>query len=112
MRRLLLFTLAAVLSLAAASSAHYRLGNVEGTVVDSHGNPVADAVVIIQTSYGENPHATHTDAKGNFLFERYPPGLYDLRANVYSIFTPWSRHVAIHANRTTHITMHLPAAVK
>jgi Carboxypeptidase regulatory-like domain len=111
MRRLL-FTLAVVLCLATASNAHYRLGNLAGTVIDSHGNPVADAVVIIQTSYGENPHAMHTDAKGDFLFERYPVGLYDLRANVYSIFTPWSRKVEVHSGRTTHITMHLPAAVK
>jgi protocatechuate 3,4-dioxygenase beta subunit len=111
-KRLLFFGLATVLALATVSLARYPVGNLAGTVVDSHGHPVADAVVIIQTSDGEHPHATHTDAQGNFAFDRYSPGQYDLRASIYSIFTDWSRRVMIHAGRTTHITMHLPAAVK
>jgi protocatechuate 3,4-dioxygenase beta subunit len=103
---------AAILALAGAAHARYALGNLAGVVVDSHGNPVADAAVIIQTSYGEYPHATHTDAHGQFIFERYSPGQYDLRASAYGIFTDWSRDVVIRAHRTTHITLHLPAAVK
>lgn len=112
MKRLAIFLTAALLVFAAGLSARYAVGNLAGAVVDSHGNPVPDATVIIETSYGEHPHATHTDAGGNFVFERYSPGQYDLRANIYSIFTPWSRRVVIHAGRTTHVTLRLPAAVK
>lgn len=112
MKRPALFALAAVLAFAAGSHARYPVGNLAGTVVDSRDHPVAAATVIIETSYGEHPHATHTDASGNFIFERYSPGQYDLRASIYSIFTPWSRRVLIHVGRTTHITLHLPAAVK
>jgi Carboxypeptidase regulatory-like domain len=111
-KRLPLIALAAALAFAAVSHARYAVGNLAGALVDSHDHPVANAVVIIQTSYGEHPHATHTDANGNFMFERYSPGQYDLRASIYSIFTPWSRGVVIRAGRTTHITMHLPAAVR
>lgn len=103
---------AAVLGLAGASRAHYALGNLAGVVVDRNGNPVADAAVIVQTSFGEYPHATHTDADGKFIFERYSPGQYDLRASAYGIFTQWSRRVVVRAHRTTHITLRLPAAVK
>lgn len=111
MKRLCFIVVTTVLALAVVSHARYGLGNLAGTVVDSRGRPVADAVVIIQTSDGEHPHATHTGAGGNFLFERYSPGQYDLRASIYSVFTGWSRRVTIHAGRTTHITLHLPAAV-
>ena len=112
MKRLPLALFAAILAFAAASPARYALGNLAGKVVDSHGNPVANATVIIQTSYGEYPHATHTASDGTFRFDRYSPGQYDLRASAYRIFTDWARHVVIRAYRTTHITLHLPAAVK
>lgn len=111
-RIVLLASAAAILALAGAAHAHYALGNLAGVVVDRNGNPVADAAVIVQTSFGEYPHATHTDAGGKFIFERYSPGQYDLRASAYGIFTEWSRRVVIRANRTTHVTLRLPAAVK
>ncbi len=40
------------------------LGTVQGTVLDAHGKPVAEASVTIQTSDGLSPHATHTDSSG------------------------------------------------
>jgi protocatechuate 3,4-dioxygenase beta subunit len=111
-KRFSLMLLLATLAASACSRAHSALGNLAGNVIDSHGHPVANAVVIIQTSDGEHPHAAHTDSDGNFSFERYSPGQYDLRASIYGIFTDWSRRVVIHAGRTTHVTLHLPAAVK
>lgn len=88
------------------------VGNIAGTMVDSHGNPVPDGVVLIQTSDGQHPHATHTDANGHFEFDRYSTGQYDLRGSLYGVFTDWSRRILIRANKTTEITLHLPAAVK
>jgi protocatechuate 3,4-dioxygenase beta subunit len=112
MRGRSLGVLAAVLVLVAASMAREPVGSLAGTLIDSHGNPVEGATVFIQTSDGQHPHATHTDTDGHFVFERYSVGQYDVRASIYSVFTDWSRRVLIRANRTTHITLRLPAAVK
>ena len=112
MRRLAsLFLLAAIL-ISAAAGAGEAVGTLAGTLVHSHGHPVADAAVIIQTSDGLHPHATHTDANGHFEFDRFSIGQYDLRASYYSIFTDWMRRVLIRSGKTTQVTLHLPAAVK
>jgi Carboxypeptidase regulatory-like domain len=112
MRGRSLGVLAAMLVLAACSMARESVGSLAGTLLDSHGNPVQGATVFIQTSDGQHPHVTRTDADGHFAFERYSVGQYDVRASIYSVFTEWSRRVLIRANRTTRITLHLPAAVK
>jgi hypothetical protein len=113
MRRLpSIFALAAILMISAAANAREAVGTLAGTLVDTHGNPVPDAVVIIQTSDGLHPHATHTDANGHFEFDRYSIGQYDLRASLYGVFTDWMRRVLIRNGKTTEITLHLPAAVK
>jgi hypothetical protein len=105
MRGRSLGVLAAMLVLAASSMARESVGSLAGTLLDSRGSPV-------QTSDGQHPHVTRTDADGHFAFERYSVGQYDVRASIYSVFTEWSRRVLIRANRTTRITLHLPAAVK
>jgi hypothetical protein len=104
--------LMALLAITAQSTAAEYVGNLAGTMVDSHGNPVPDGVVVIQTSDGQHPHATHTDPNGHFEFQRYSPGQYDLRGSLYGVFTEWSRRIVIRAGKTTQITLHLPAAVK
>ncbi len=100
-----------VLATALVAGAQFRrgLGNVEGDVVNAQGKPVADASVTIQTSDGLHPHATHTDANGHFAFERYDAGQYDLRGYYKGSFTEWSKHQLIRPNKTTTITLHLPA---
>jgi len=103
--------LIALLAIPAALHGEW-VGNLAGTMIDSHGNPVPDGVVVIQTSDGQHPHATHTDANGHFEFTRYTPGQYDLRGSLYGVFTDWSRRILIRAGKTTQITLHLPAAVK
>ena len=107
-----IFALAAILMISAAASGREAVGTLAGTLVDSHGHPVADAAVIIQTSDGQHPHATHTDANGHFEFDRYSIGQYDLRASLYGVFTEWMRRVLIRNGKTTEVTLHLPAAVK
>lgn len=111
MKRSMLIALAAILVLAGTCAAE-SLGTLSGTLVDKNGNPVAGATVIIQTSDGQHPHATHTDANGHFEFDRYSAGQYDLRGSLYGVFTEWSRRILIRPGKTTHITLHLPAAVK
>lgn len=98
---LTLFTsLALLMSLtfgAATAPAQFArgLGTVQGTVLDAHGKPVAQASVTIQTSDGLKPHATHTDASGHYEFTRYDAGQYDLRAYSKGQFSDWSKHIVI-----------------
>ncbi len=87
------------------------LGTVEGTVLDAHGKPVAEASVTIQTSDGLKPHATHTDSSGHYEFARYDAGQYDLRAYAKGQFSDWSKHVVIRPKKVTEITLRLPPEV-
>jgi hypothetical protein len=102
----------ALFVMCAVSTSGEWVGNLAGTMIDSHGNPVPNAAVVIQTSDGQHPHATHTDASGHFEFQRFTPGQYDLRGSLYGVFTEWSRRILIRAGKTTQITLRLPAAVK
>jgi len=111
-RSFFVLALLATAACAVAASAGEAVGNLEGTVVDSRGSPVAGAIVFIQTSDGQHPHATRTDANGHFQFARYSAGQYDLRASIYSVFTDWMKRVIIRTGKTTKVTLQLPAAVK
>jgi hypothetical protein len=84
------------------------LGTVQGTVLDAHGKPVAEASVTIQTSDGLSPHATHTDSSGHYEFARYDAGQYDLRAYSKGQFSDWSKHIVIRPKKTTEVTLRLP----
>jgi Carboxypeptidase regulatory-like domain len=105
---LVLFT--AILGFASAGNAKVRIGTISGTVLDAHGRPVADATVTMQTSYGQSPSATHTDAKGHFAFARYETGQYDLQAYWHGMFSNWMKRVVIRSDKTTDITLRLPPA--
>jgi Carboxypeptidase regulatory-like domain len=102
--------LAAILAIATVGNARVRIGTIAGTVLDAHGRPVADATVTMQTSYGQSPSATHTDAKGHFEFARYEAGQYDLQAYWHGLFSDWTKRVVIRSSRTTEITLRLPPA--
>jgi uncharacterized GH25 family protein len=105
-----LILFAAILGLALAGNAGVRIGNIAGFVVTAHGKPVADATVTMQTSYGQSPSATHTDAKGHFEFARYETGQYDLQAYWHGSFSDWKKRVVIRSGKTTDITLRLPPA--
>lgn len=96
--------------MAAVGHARVRIGMIAGTVLDSHGKPVADATVTMQTSYGQSPSATHTDARGHFEFARYEVGQYDLQAYWHGMFSDWTKRVVIRSDKTTEITLRLPPA--
>jgi uncharacterized GH25 family protein len=98
----------ATLGLAAGASAKVATGTLAGTVLDSRGKPVADAVVTIQTSDGRKPHATRTDSEGRFEFARFETGQYDLQAQAKGNFSEWAKRIAVHSNKTTSITLRLP----
>ena len=84
------------------------LGTVQGTVLDAHGRPVAEASVTIQTSDGLKPHATHTNSSGHYEFARFDAGQYDLRAYSKGQFSDWSKHIVIRPKKTTDVTLRMP----
>lgn len=106
----ILLFLAAILGTAGIGQARVATGTMEGTVVDSHGNPVADATVTMQTSDGSRPFATHTDARGHFEFARFETGQYDLQAYSHGMFSRWTKRISIHRGKRTAVTLRLPPA--
>lgn len=113
MKRIAL-TIAAVLLLAPAFplDAALALGTLAGHVVDKNGTPVADAAVFVETSDGEHPHVTRSDKSGQFEFDRYSAGQYDLRASYDSVFSEWAKRVLVRAGKKTEVTLRIPASVK
>lgn len=98
----------ATIGFAATVEAHAAIGTMAGTVVDAHGKPVAGATVTLETSWGDRPDATHTDAEGHFAFTRHRTGQYDLRAYANGMFSDWTKRVWIRSGKTTEVTLRLP----
>ncbi|MGA8145673.1 MAG: carboxypeptidase-like regulatory domain-containing protein [Candidatus Acidiferrales bacterium] len=94
---------------AAAQQKRVPVGTIEGTVIDAHNKPVANASVTIQTSDGHQPHATHTDADGHFQFARWETGQYDLRAYSDGVFSAWEKRIMIRTKKPTKVTLRIPA---
>lgn len=107
-RTILLSVAIAMIGFTATVQAHPAIGTMAGTVVDSHGEPVAGATVTMQTSWGDKPDATHTDANGHFEFMHHRTGQYDLRAYANGMFSDWTKRVSIRSGKTTEVTLRLP----
>ncbi len=103
-----LLFLVAILGIASPGHARVATGTMEGTVVDAHGQPVADATVTMQTSDGSRPYATHTDAHGHFQFTRFETGQYDLQAYSHGMFSKWTKRISIRRSKKTDITLQMP----
>ena len=76
-------------------------------VIDVQSLPVAGASVTIQTSDGQHPHATHTDAAGHFQFARFETGQYDLRAYFKGAYSDWDKRVPLRSHKSTEITLRI-----
>jgi uncharacterized GH25 family protein len=98
----------AVLGVATTSLARVHVGTLAGIVLDANGKPVPHATITIQTSFGDEPNATHTDDAGRFKFARFRTGQYDLRAYADGSFSPWVKRINIRRNHTTEVTLHMP----
>jgi 5-hydroxyisourate hydrolase-like protein (transthyretin family) len=99
--------LIAFLGTAPSNHAAVATGTLAGTVLDAHGKPVDYATVTLQTSEGDRPNLTRTDGDGHFEFARYQTGEYDVRAQAGGLFSDWTKHIRIHARKTTAITLRL-----
>lgn len=98
----------AVFGYSTVSRGRVHNGTLAGVVLDAHGKPVPHATVTIQTSFGDQPNATHSDAEGRFEFARFRTGQYDLRAYSKGSFSPWLKRITIRTNRRTEVTLHMP----
>lgn len=107
MKKLLLL-FAAIALVIAATDARVPIGVLSGTVLDAHDRAVVDASVMIQTSDGLQPYATHTDSSGHFEIDRLEIGMYDLRASSNGAISEWTRRVRVRPNKATMVVLHLP----
>jgi hypothetical protein len=101
------FILCLTLAATTALSAPVPVGTIEGSVVDAHGRPVVGASVVMQTSDGQHPHATHTGATGHFQFDHFATGQYDLRAYFKGDYSDWAKRVPLRSKKPTEITLRL-----
>jgi hypothetical protein len=110
--KILTFVLGLLLAgvLVSGSNAGTAVGTLQGTVIDSRGRAIAGATVTIQTSDGRHPHASHTDAAGQFSFSRFAVGQYDLRAYSRGSYSDWAKRISIGPHKPTQITLRIVAA--
>jgi hypothetical protein len=95
-------------ALSTGMQAKTPVGILQGTVVDTQGKAIAGATVTIQTSDGRHPHATRTDAAGQFSFTRFAVGQYDLRAYYQGSSSDWAKRISIGSHKPTQITLRIP----
>ncbi len=108
MKKFLVLATAISFCFVIATAARIPIGTLAGTVVDSRGRPVADAVVMVQTSDGLKPYGTHTNQEGKFEITRLETGQYDLRASFHGAISDWTLRVMVHSNKTTTVLLRLP----
>jgi ABC-type sulfate transport system substrate-binding protein len=102
-----ILTVLAILAFSFSSHAKTSVGTLEGMVVDAHGNSIAGATVTMQTSDGQHPHATRSDADGRFAFAHFATGQYDLRAYSRGVYSEWAKRIPIHSQKPTQITLRI-----
>jgi len=78
-----------------------------GVVIGPDDKPVPRAAVTYQSSAGDTPHATHTDAHGRFTIHKLRSDNYDVRASANGIFSEWKKNVLVHSGQTKEITLQL-----
>lgn len=88
---------------AAADTTH---GNIQGTVKDNNGAPVADARVTIS---GVETKSTMTNATGSFSFTGLTAGLYTLTASKAGYQTANQPDLAVFAGQTQSLAITMPA---
>lgn len=91
---------------APAPAANQTAGNVQGTIKDSGGAPVADAKVTIT---GQVSTSTTTDTAGSFAFTALPAGVYVLTATKAGYQTAREADFTVLAGATETLAVVMPA---
>jgi Carboxypeptidase regulatory-like domain len=109
MKRALLALLVCLVAALMASAQDQGMGTLAGTVLNAQGKPTVGASVTMESSTGENPHATTTNAQGRFFFPELTHGCYDVRATHEGATSDWNHNVEVRTGKQTEITLRLPA---
>ena len=105
----ILFLLLLAFVTGASPTGHGRTGTLAGIVLDTAGKPAAQATVTLQTSYGQHPRTTTTDAQGHFSFSPLARGSYDMRAYQNGAWSEWKHNLTVLAGKRTDVTLRLAA---
>lgn len=90
---------------AAPAAATQTSGNVQGSIRDNSGGPVANAKVTLS---GPSTQSTKTDAAGAFSFANVTPGLYTVTASKAGYETASQPELAVLAGQTQSLTVVMP----
>src|ERR1700687_3529253 len=82
-------------------------GNLDGTVVNAKGAPVAGAQVLWQASDGRPPPGLHSDAQGHFHIPPLRAALYDLRASAGDASSDWEHNVIVRPGSESSVKLRL-----
>jgi hypothetical protein len=90
---------------------------LQGTVLNTKGQPVASARVFVQGADGKAPRVVTTDARGHFHTTALGVGMYDVRAEAAGSWSPWEHNVVLKNGQQVNLTLKLmrtspPAAQK
>jgi virginiamycin B lyase len=82
-------------------------GDLDGTVVNAKGAPVAGAQVLWQVADGRIPHVVHSDAQGHFHIPRLRTGLYELSASFGDASSEWAHNVLVRPGAASNVKLRL-----
>jgi tetratricopeptide (TPR) repeat protein len=110
----MLFAITAVLSAAlhGQNSDKQEPATIEGTVCDARNQPVPDATVSLETLNQTPKLVSHTDSQGHYRFEAVPAGTYNLHAKAADYQETREGPIAVRANETRSIILHVSAGPK
>lgn len=80
-------------------------GSVAGTVLDTDGNPVPNAIVKLNTADLQPYDHTNTNPQGKFIFTNVPTGSYLTAAVKEGYLLPIAISLTVAKNKTTNITI-------
>jgi virginiamycin B lyase len=98
---------AALLLVSGLAAQSRRFTSISGRVLGADGKPVANALVILETSYGKGPRSARTDKDGHFAILNLRDGLFDVRAQTTDHWSEWAHNVVARAGRPADITLRL-----
>ncbi len=82
-------------------------GDLDGTVVNAKGAPVAGAQIVWQVADGSKPHAVQSDEQGHFRIAKLRTGLYELRASSGDESSEWAHNVLVRPGTASRVKLRL-----
>src|SRR5258708_4311566 len=82
-------------------------GDLDGTVVNAKGAPVAGAQIVWQVADGSKPHAVQSDEQGRFRIAKLRTGLYELRASSGDESSEWAHNVLVRPGTASRVKLRL-----